>query len=344
MRYKLYKKSFKAWDAMLEAIDQAQKSIYLEMYIFLDDTSKSHDFIGRLQKKASRGLQVIVVADAFGSANIKKETVAKIKSAGIEFIFYSHWLRHIHRKILIVDERIAFIGGVNIGKSFSNWNDLQLRLTGRIVKPILKSFAYTYWMANGKDQRILEYRKRTFTAKFKFWIMEHSPIRNVYSLKEQYREKISQAKHSIQIVTPYFTPPRWLGALLDSAVQRGVRVEILVPQKTDLPVIDRVNHNYIYKLSFLGIKFFLTNKMLHAKMLVIDNEIGLIGSQNIDYLSFQINTEAGIFFTEKNLIEELQQIIEEWKSDAIEFKSQKYKLRFWDYIILASMKMLHPIL
>lgn len=344
MRYKLYKKSFKAWDAMLEAIDQAQKSIYLEMYIFLDDTSRSHDFIGKLRQKAGEDVKIIVVADAFGSSTIKKETIAKIKEAGIEFIFYSHWLRHIHRKILIVDEKIAFIGGVNIGKSFSNWNDLQLRLTGRIVKPILKSFAYTYWIANGKDQRILEYRKKTFTAKFKFWMMEHSPIRNIYSLKEQYWEKISQAKHSIQIVTPYFTPPRWLGALLDSAVQRRVSVEIIIPKKTDLPIINRINHRYMRDLSLLGIKFFLTNQMLHAKMLVIDNEIGLIGSQNIDYLSFQINAEAGIFFTEKNLIKELQQIIEEWKSDAIEFKPQKYKMKFLDYIILALMKMLHPIL
>ena len=136
---------------MFKTIDHAQKSIYLEMYTFLDDTMESHDFIGKIKQKASQGVEIVIVADAFGSNGLKKETAAKIRENGIEFIFFSHWLRHIHRKILIVDEKIAFIGGVNIGRSFMNWNDLQLRVHGKIVGKILRSFAYTYEMAGGKN-------------------------------------------------------------------------------------------------------------------------------------------------------------------------------------------------
>lgn len=344
MRYKLYKTSWKAWDAMLEAIDQAEKSVYLEMYIFLDDTSESHDFLGKLGQKAREGVQVVIIADSFGSSEIKKESVETLRQAGAEFIFFSNWLRHIHRKILVVDEKIAFIGGVNIGKKFALWNDLQLRFSNRMVKTIAKSFAYTYEMAGGKNQRILALREKSFAKKFRFWIIEHSPIKNIYSLKDQYREKISGAKKSIRIVTPYFTPPRWLRALLDGAIARHVAVEAIIPKKTDLPIITRINHRYMHDLSLRGVRFFLTNKMNHSKALLIDDEIGLIGSQNIDHLSFELNTEAGMFSRDRQLIRELAQTMDEWKKDSQEFSPKKYKMKFIDYIILALIKILNPIL
>lgn len=344
MKYQLYKTSAQTWDAMLEAIDQAQKSIYLEMYIFLDDTTESHDFIGKLKQKAREGVQVVIVADAFGSSELKKESVRAIRESGAELLFFSNWLRHIHRKILIIDKEIVFIGGVNIGQRFSKWNDLQLRLRGRVVKTILKSFAYTYGMSGGQDKKILKYRERKFTAKLRFWVMEHSPIRNIYSLKDQYLEKITGARSNVQIVTPYFIPPRWLIALLDNAIHRQVKVEIIVPKNTDLQFINRINHRYMHDLSLLGVKFFLTEQMTHAKALVIDGEEALVGSQNIDLLSFHVNAETGVFFREKNLIKEIQEVIREWKKDASEFRPQKYKMKAIDYLILAIMKMFRPIL
>jgi cardiolipin synthase A/B len=344
MKYRLYKTSWKAWDAMILAIDQAKSSIYIEMYIFLDDTSESHDFVGKLRKKAQDGVQVIIVADAFGSSELKKESIEALRKAGVEFLFFSHWLRHIHRKILIIDERIAFLGGVNIGKKFSQWKDLQLRLHGRVVKRILKSFAYTYAMAGGKDKKILKYREKLFSTKFRFWLVEYSPFRNIHSLKDQYRQKIYQAEKSICIATPYFAPPRWLIALLDNAVKKNIKVEIIIPKKTDLPFIDRINHRYMYNLSKTGINFFLTPVMNHAKIMLIDEEIGLVGSQNIDYLSFNLNAEAGIFFEEKDLITELRQTIDEWKNEAEQFWPQRYKMKIIDYGILAVLKLFSPIL
>jgi cardiolipin synthase len=329
---------------MLSAIEQAKKSIYIEMYIFLDDTSASHDFAGQLKKKAREGVRVIIVADAFGSSALKPESIQNLKAAGIEFIFYSNWLRHIHRKIMLVDEKIAFIGGVNIGQQFSKWNDLHLRLTGRVVKPILKSFAYTYGMSGGQDKKILQNREKKFASKLRFWMIEHSPVRNIYSLKDQYLEKITAAQSSIQLVTPYFTPPRWLIALLDNARQRKVRVEIIIPKKTDLPFIDRINHRYMYNLSRTGINFFLTPQMNHAKILLIDQKIGLIGSQNLDHLSFSFNAEAGIFFEEKGLIKELSQTITDWKIEADPFHPKKYKMKAVDYLILILIKIFNPIL
>lgn len=329
---------------MLEAIVQAEKSIYLEMYIFLDDTAASHNFIGKLQEKAREGVRVVIVADAFGSNALKKGVADSLRRAGAEFIFFSHWLRHIHRKVLIVDEKTAFIGGVNIGKRFREWHDLQLRLHGRIVGRLLKSFAYTYEMAGGKNAKVLNYRESRFTAKLRFWLVEHWPIRNVYSLRRHYVKKITQAEKRIQIVTPYFTPPRWLISLLDDAVRRGVEVEILIPRKVDWGIMNRLNYHYMHKLSSLGIKFYLAKGMNHAKLLIIDGKEGLLGSQNVDLLSFNINAEIGLFFREKKLLRELAAVFGEWKRDSSEFRASRYRRRLADYAIFTLLKILNPIL
>lgn len=344
MKYELYTTSKKAWDAMLKTIKQAKKSIYIEMYIFSNDTFQSHDFISALKKKASEGVRVIIIADAFGSDTLKKEVSTAVEETKIEFIFFSHWIRHIHRKIMIIDEKIAFIGGVNIKKSFIHWNDLQLKLGGKIVKKILESFAYTYAMSGGKDARILKLREHKFSGKIKHLLIEHWPIRNIHTLKNHYIEKISNAQTSIKIVTPYFTPPRWLISLLDNAIRRKIDVEILIPQKSDVPIIDRVSRRYIYELHAMGIKFYLNKSMNHAKLLIIDNKEGLLGSQNIDHLSFEMNTEAGIFFQDKKLLNELSAVIEKWKRNSIKFESVQYKMKPLDYIITVIMRLFWPIL
>ncbi|MFA5961829.1 MAG: phosphatidylserine/phosphatidylglycerophosphate/cardiolipin synthase family protein [Parcubacteria group bacterium] len=345
MNYHLHTTSLKAWDAMIRAINSAQKSIYIEMYIFLDDTKKSHDFIGKLRSKARAGVHVIIVADAYGSKELKIEIANTIAKSGIEFIFFSHWLRHIHRKILIVDEKIAFIGGVNIGKIYKNWTDLQLELRGRIVKKLLKSFAYTYVMAGGKNKKILGYREKKLVGKLKFWLLEHWPTRNIYTLKKHYVEKISKASRSIQIATPYFTPPRWLISLLDDAVRRGAVVEILIPKTTDHPqIMNPLNYRYVDELYSLGIKFYLSKTMNHSKLLIIDEEEGLIGSQNMDLFSFGLNSEVGVFFREKKLLQELEQVFEKWKKQATKFEPKKYKMRTSDYLALALLKIFRPIL
>jgi cardiolipin synthase len=344
MKYYLHTTSVKAWDAMLRAIDDAKKSIYIEMYIFLDDTKKSHDFIGKLRAKAKSGIRVVIVADAYGSKLLKEEIASTIIKSGIEFIFFSHWLRHIHRKILIVDEKIAFIGGVNIGRQFKNWQDLQLELRGRVVKSLLKSFAYTYAMAGGKNAKILSYRQKKLVGKLKFWLLEHWPTKNIHTLKNHYIKKISQAQKSIQIATPYFTPPRWLISLLDSAIERGVTVEILLPKKGDHAFVNLLNYRYMHNLHSLGINFYLSPIMNHSKLLIIDKTEGLIGSQNMDLFSFSLNSEVGVFFREKKLLQELEQIVENWKKHSTKFEPKRYKMKASDYFALALLKIFRPIL
>lgn len=345
MKYKLYTSSKKAWQGMIEEIRKAQKSIYIEMYIFLNDTSDKYDFFGALKERADNGVQVIIVMDYKGSFDLKKSAIDDLKKHGIEVLFFSHWLRRTHRKITIIDNKVTFIGGVNIKRTSSEWLDLQIKLKSKLlIKNILRSFAYTYQMSGGKNKKILQTRERLIFKTIKTQFLEHWPNRNIYFLKKYYQDKLLSAQRKIVIVTPYFFPPRWLMALLDVVIKKGVRIEIFIPRDTDIKLLNRTNRIYVNELSNLKINFYAQNKMNHAKVLLIDNEEALIGSQNLDIVSFYINLESGVSITNKNLIEDLNKIIKTWKRGSIKFPKIKKKLSIWDRIILGIIKFFYSIL
>lgn len=344
MKYRLYTSSAMAWEGMFKAIEKAQKSIYLEMYILAADTKLTHDFFSLLENKARLGLEIVIVADAFGSLDLPKENIERLRTAGVEFIFFSHWLRRTHRKILIIDERTAFTGGVNIGEKYRNWRDMHIKIEGPIIKPLLKSFAYAYEMAGGKKENLVNYSHRRFTRKIKSWVIDNlADTSRAYYLNDYYKERIIAAQKSIKIVTPYLLPPRWFVALLDGACRRGVKVEILIPNNTDIKLINKVNYLNACRLSEIGIQFFCSPVMNHAKIIMLDDEEGVIGSQNMDVLSFNWNIEAGVFFRQKKLVTDLLKIIDQWKTGSVEFNASQRPWRFSDKILIAILKLFYPI-
>ncbi|MEK7634795.1 MAG: phosphatidylserine/phosphatidylglycerophosphate/cardiolipin synthase family protein [Patescibacteria group bacterium] len=332
MKYKFYTTSEKAWDAMLENIKNAKKSIYLEMYIFINNTL-NYDFFGILKKKAEEGIDVKIIIDSFGSKELNQKIILELKSAGIELLFFSYWLRRTHKKILVIDENTAFLGGVNIHKLFRKWNDLQIRFNGPIVKSVIRSFAKSYQMCGGKDKKILIYRnKKSIFRKTKIWFLEHQQVGNKSLIKKHYQDRIQNAKEKIIIITPYFVPRRWFIGALHQAILKGVNVEIILPQHTDHWIFDRINYFYISKLCHIGIKFYLQKEMNHAKAVLIDNREGLVGSQNIDPISFDHNIEAGIFFNDEKMVRDLEKIIDDWRKNSFIFNSAIYKKKWFDYI------------
>jgi cardiolipin synthase len=345
MKYRIHTTSRKAWSAMMKAIGQAQTSIYIEMYIFLDDTSGRHDFISLLKSKAQSGVEVIIVADAFGSSNLKKQTIADLKAAGVDILFFSHFLHRTHRKIIIVDNRVAFLGGVNIEKKIINWLDIQIEINGRkTVQALLRSFAYTYKMCGGRNPKILNFHKKTILKKLKSLVLENLPGHNLYTLVDYYKNRLLNAKESIKIVTPYFIPPRWLLALFDEALKRGVNIEIIIPQDTDIKILNKINYSNIQRLMNLGIKFYAAPTMNHAKILIIDNVEGLIGSQNIDAFSLNRNFEVGAFFRQKDLVRDLNAIFEKWKHQAKSYQNLNIKLTGIDKLKVRVLRLFFSII
>lgn len=344
MKYKLYTTSQKAWDGMFKAMMTAQKSIYLEMYIFLDDTQATHNFLGLLKDKARAGLEVVIIADAFGSSTLRGGAANELKAAGVEFIYFSHWLKRTHRKILIIDNRVAFIGGVNIKEKIRHWRDLQLKIEGKIILPILQSFAYSYKMVGGKKESILKYSHFPLVKKIKSWVIDNFVgDSKIYNLNCYYREKINSAKISVKIVTPYLLPPRWLLAVLDDACRRGVNVEIIIPNDTDIKPLNKINYLNTCRMSAYGVKFYLMPVMNHAKIMLIDDTEGVIGSQNMDILSFNLNMEAGIFFQQKDLVNDLKKIFEHWRRESLFFEATNKKIKFFDRVLIAIFKIFYPI-
>jgi len=334
MKYKLYTTSQKAWDGMFKAILAAEKSIYIEMYIFLSDTKETHDFLGIIKEKALRGLEIVIIADAYGSYGLSSKDVKDLREAGVEFIFFTHWFKRTHRKILIIDNKTAFLGGVNIKEKIRYWQDLQIQISGKIVKNLVKSFAHTYQMIGGKKESILLYNKLNFPKKVKAFISDSLSIPQVTGvLSDQYIRQIFSAENSIKIVTPYLAPPKKFLTALENACLRGVKVEIIIPENTDIVFLDRVNYLGARRLVAMGVHVYLSKKMNHAKMLLIDDTQGLIGSQNFDFLSFNINIETGVFFKQKYIVADLKKIFDEWLSVSEVANVKLKRISFFDKIL-----------
>ncbi len=344
MKYRFYTTSKKAWKAMLKEIYLAKKSIYLEMYIFLDDNEKDYDFISALKEKAEQGLNVSVIADAYGSSKLSNKTIKSLKESGVEFIFFSNLLRRTHRKILIVDEKIAFTGGVNINKKIIDWKDLQIKISGPIVKPFLKSFAKGYKLAGGKKESILKYSKLSLRKRIKTLVLDSfSSKEKKLFLPDYYIDKILEAEKNIYIITPYLVPPRRLIVAIDTVCRKGVEVKIIIPNDTDIKMLNKVNFLNACRLSAMGVKFFLAKSMNHAKILLIDSKLALVGSQNVDILSFNFNIETGIFFSQKKAVSDLKIIIDKWKNEAIPFNFKDKKISFTDNLLIFFIKLFYPI-
>jgi len=330
---------------MFRAMSEAVSSIYIEMYSLLDDTKKTHDFLSLLEEKARSGVEVVIIADVYGSLSLRGSAVERLRQAGVEFFYFSRWFRRTHRKILIIDGKTAFLGGVNIVEETRHWLDLQIELHGRIILPVLRSFAYAYEMVGGQRPSVLHYRRLALVPRIKSWITDNLPgTARKYRLNDYYKRRIISARRSIIIVTPYLLPPRWLIGLLDDACRRGVAVEMMIPNDTDIKVLNKVNYLNACRLADLGVRFYLLPIMNHAKIMLIDGEEGVIGSQNMDVLSFNWNIEVGVFFRQKKLVQDLEKICSGWRQTAVELSGVRQPAGFGDRILISFLKLFYRIL
>ncbi len=333
MRYRFYTTSSQAWGAMLSTISTAQKSIYLEMYIFENDTV-GYDFLSELIHKALSGVRVIVILDAIGSFGLATAEIERLRASGAEVLFFSYWFKRTHRKILIVDEYTVFLGGVNISGKFAPWKDLQIRLTGKNVSRFaLRTFARMYRDSGGKAPILVENKKNALLRQTRLWFIEHGVGGKRLTLRKYYEVHLDSALHSIVLVTPYFIPHRWFIAHVHQAIIRSVSVEIIVPRLTDHRLIDRLNIHYLKLFSELGANCYLADDMNHAKAMIIDGREGTVGSHNLDALSFDWNAEASVFFDDPHMVEDLAKIIVEWREQATLLASKHYPSRWYDVLL-----------
>jgi cardiolipin synthase len=215
-----------------------------------------------------------------------------------------------------------------------------MRLTGRVVRTLLRDFAKSYVKCGGlkKNVKHLLHPKIELLSEWgeRIKFIMHSPGRSSsQSLRRLYTQALMTAKESVNLVTPYYIPDRKFLKLVAQASARGVRVSILLPERTDVRIIHWLAQIYFDITETAGAKFYFSKKMNHGKAITVDNTSALVGSVNMTKRSFDLDQESGIYFTEEEMVKELNSILDNWKKEATDnsFRGRKWnvprRLRIW---------------
>ncbi|MCX6784498.1 MAG: phosphatidylserine/phosphatidylglycerophosphate/cardiolipin synthase family protein [Candidatus Komeilibacteria bacterium] len=341
--YEFYTTSQEAWDAMEQVIKNAKDSIYWESYIFADDEI-GQKFLQLLIEKKRQGLEVKLIFDAIGSYGFSLKKINDLRLAGLDLHFfhgrsgfgrYRSFVKRMwertHRKILIIDKKIGFVGGINVKKDQADWLDLQVKIESPLVVLLLKEFAKNYFWAGGQDQslkklRRLKVRRVTDLINFVFAYPGSATSRS----RQLMMRAIRQARHELIIVNSYFIPDWRFFHALKKAIRRKVTIKILLPHSTDLwfpTYAAQALWEYTQKL---GAEIYTMPIMLHAKAVIVDQRWATIGSTNLDYRSFFFNHEINIVFSDPEMLIDLQEIISRWFAQATKLEERRWtKRKLW---------------
>ena len=299
------------YPAMLAAIDAAEKSVGIASYIFRDDDA-GLPFIQALIRAHRRGVQVRVLIDGIGGGYFWSGTWDRLHEAGVPVDRFLHsyvpWktpflnLRN-HRKLLVVDGRIAFTGGINIGHENllathppHPVRDTHFRLEGPIVEQLTEAFADDWLYETG--ERLLDeawFPKLAPVGDAVARVITSGPDEDLEQIEFAILHAISCARRSIRIATPYFLPPDLLTTALGLAAMRGVGVDILVPEQSNHRVLDWARRVALRQLVEAGCRVWLLPAPFdHSKLMTVDDAWSLIGSANWDIRSFRLNFELNV--------------------------------------------------
>ncbi|MDY6941825.1 MAG: cardiolipin synthase [Pseudomonadota bacterium] len=315
-----------AFPEMLKAISQATKNITLSTYIFGNDRI-GQGFVKALVAAMNRGVEVRVLIDAAGERYSWPSIVGVLQKAGIPVArFLPHKPNRLvglnlrnHRKLLVVDGRIGFTGGMNIrvhhlqNAGRRSTRDLHFRLEGPIVGQLQEVFVQDWAFSDGE------------ILKGEDWFPELRPIGRIFARgvpdgPDEDLEKLvwtlhgalSLAKRRVRIMTPYFLPDRALVTALNLAALRGVKVDIVLPSKNNLPYVQWAMMGQIWQVLQHGCRVWLTPKPFdHTKLMVVDEAWGFVGSANWDPRSLRLNFEYNVEFYDRELAHQLDSLVVE---------------------------------
>lgn len=316
---------------MLQDIKEARKYIYLETYIYNQDAIGAA-FRDALIKKARQGVQVRLLLDSWGSTAKKKYFRSLIEAGGE--VKYFRELRYVlrafnknhernHRKLLVIDNRISYVGSANITSSCLKWRELVIRIRGSLSPTLAKSFKHNWrssdHFAEEKVQELLHHS---------FEILQDLPSPLRRKTERRYTSLIKQAKKSIFIITPYFIPSVGIRRAFAEAAKNGVKIKIVIPHISDVRIVDIVRNRYIGSLHKKGLEFYYYKpETLHSKLLIVDEEFFLLGSSNLDYRSFLHQYELNILGKDKKIIIALVDYFEKTLKNTIPFSYLEWKNR-----------------
>ncbi len=311
-------------DAILTAINNARYKINMEFFIFKDDRVGSR-VLKALERKAKDGVEIRLLVDALGSRRLGRHHIKKLVNHGGKVAyFFKPLFKYItlnlnyrnHRKIMVVDDAVAFVGGFNIGKEylgykrkFGYWRDTHLIIRGNAVQDLNAVFLLD-WRVASKERLELEenygYPVESFGSSA-LQIVSSGPNSDKEEIKTAMMKMIAEARDKIYLQTPYFVPDDSMMEILIMAAQSGVEVNVMIPSIPDHPFVYWANYFYCGRLLEAGANIYIYQKgFLHAKTLMVDNQVATVGSANFDRRSFRLNFETNAIIYDDVFAEKME--------------------------------------
>ncbi|MFC0360125.1 phosphatidylserine/phosphatidylglycerophosphate/cardiolipin synthase family protein [Kytococcus schroeteri] len=322
---------------MLEAIRGARREIFFESYILKGD-AVGRAFKEALCEAAERGVAVHVVFDGFANLVVPREF--KRWPPGVHTLEYPvvtpdvllgprHWGRD-HRKILVVDEEVGFVGGYNVGQEYATqWRDTHVRVTGAAVAELVNVFIDFWNRHRHEDQpELSDGRSRAWGLPVQ--AHRNAPSRLLFPIRGMYLEAIDRADETIWITQAYFIPDREILEELLRARRRGVDVKVILPERSNHVVADWVARYYFEQLLSGGVELWLyQDAMVHAKTAVVDGVWVTVGTANIDRLSLTGNYEVNLEILDAGQAAHMQEIFRRDLTNCRQLTLAEWRGRAW---------------
>lgn len=306
----------------------ATDSVHVQYYIFTDDEVGMR-VVEALIDRAEAGLEVKLMADAVGSRLLSKDSVKRMEEAGVQFeSFFSkspffifnfrlNWRNH--RKIVVIDGLVGYVGGFNVAEEYIGrgplgyWRDTHFRITGDAVKTLQSRFMVD-WFASKKakpsDFDHEYFPEPEITGDTAMQIVSSGPDEESDQIKMGYLQMINIAEEYIYIQTPYFIPDEAVFEAVEMAALSGVEVHIMIPSKPDHPLVYRATEYYVKSLLPAGVHVhkYREDGFLHAKTVCVDGHVASVGTANFDIRSFALNFEINAFVYDRKVVTQLEGI------------------------------------
>lgn len=353
----------KKFEALINDIRDAKEFIHIEYYIFRMD-NLGRMLIDELSKKVEDGVEVRFVVDAMGSKTIRNKDIKYIRSLGIKFhIFFPGILPFVnirlnfrnHRKIVVIDGAVGYVGGFNVGDEYVNkgdqfdyWRDTHIRIEGKAVNELNKRFILDWDYASEGELKSYDkyFKLQEDSGNIGIQIVSSGPDHKEEYIKNAYMKIINNAKESVYIQTPYLVPDEPMKEALKIAALSGIDVRIMVPDKPDHFFMKWILSANIGDLMEWGVKFYTYQKgFIHSKTIVSDGKVCSIGTANLDIRSFQLNFEINAIIYDDKFSKEQENIfikdIEDCKLITMEeYESRSRALKIKEALI----RLVAPIL
>lgn len=345
----MYSDGKEFFDALLKSLNKAKKSINIEFYIFKNDDIGTK-ILDILEEKAKNGVEVRLLYDSVGSRLLNRNVLKKLRAVGGKTgEFFPSWLKLInlnmnfrdHRKIVVIDNKVAFVGGFNVGdeylgkdKKFGYWRDTHIKFKGSAVKDLNLRFLADWGYATKEEvdlSHMLEISDENIgEPNTGMQIVSSGPnLSDRYEIKLAYLKMIQRAKKYLYIQSPYLIIDKSISDSLKLASASGVDVRIMIPGKGDHPFVYWANLAYAGDLLEYGVKIYHYDRsaFLHAKTVVIDDEICSIGTANMDTRSFELNFEVNAFIYSETISKQQKSEFEKDILKSEELTLEKYQNR-----------------